>query len=533
MKNNKFEILPITFLIILTTLFALFVVNFNIPPFEDAAILMRYSEHVAQGKGIVWNVGEKPVDGATDFLFMLLVAFINRFGFSLENSVRMITIISHFLIVLLVYVGMRKIQGSGIGPALLTSIYLAVGPGLFFAAAYFGTPLFVLAIAAVWLIAQHIILTGKHSISTLIYLLLASLFVSLIRPEGVLIVIFITIAIGISIPPKTSLKFLALFGSLFFFLGGIYFIWRWNYFSYPLPNPFYKKGSGLLYFMSFWSSLKNSYYYAYPFIPAFILSIRNKRSLKICIAFSIVIMGTIGMWILISDEMNFGARFQYPVLILCALSWFPLVKSIGEEIGLLNFKMYPVKLRVAIILTTVFLFLFILKPYVLRSISITYGKDGRYDVGMILRDYANEKYTLATTEAGLIPLYSKWRALDTWGLNDQWIAHNGELTYKYLNEQKPDVIIWHEQFTPKHPPSPDLSNAPGRRGKWFRQVMIMKKYAECNKFILAAVFGVSPQHTHYYYIRSDLPESKEIIKRIRATKYSWWGGGEICENYAN
>src|SRR5271157_1860440 len=43
-------------------------------PYEDAAMLMRYSENLARGHGIVWNVGEKPVDGATDFLVMVLVA---------------------------------------------------------------------------------------------------------------------------------------------------------------------------------------------------------------------------------------------------------------------------------------------------------------------------------------------------------------------------------------------------------------------------------------------------------------------------
>jgi len=47
--------------------------DFAAQPEEDAAILMRYAQHLAAGHGIVWNVGEPPVDGATDFLFMLLL----------------------------------------------------------------------------------------------------------------------------------------------------------------------------------------------------------------------------------------------------------------------------------------------------------------------------------------------------------------------------------------------------------------------------------------------------------------------------
>jgi hypothetical protein len=45
-----------------------------VAPKEDALMLLRYSEHLAQGFGITWNVGEKPVEGATDFLYMVMVA---------------------------------------------------------------------------------------------------------------------------------------------------------------------------------------------------------------------------------------------------------------------------------------------------------------------------------------------------------------------------------------------------------------------------------------------------------------------------
>jgi hypothetical protein len=41
--------------------------NVSGAPSEDAAILMRYSEHLASGAGIVWNIGEHPVDGPRIF----------------------------------------------------------------------------------------------------------------------------------------------------------------------------------------------------------------------------------------------------------------------------------------------------------------------------------------------------------------------------------------------------------------------------------------------------------------------------------
>jgi hypothetical protein len=45
-------------------------------PFEDATMLFRYVDNVAAGHGVVWNVGEAPVDGATDLGFMFLLAAV-------------------------------------------------------------------------------------------------------------------------------------------------------------------------------------------------------------------------------------------------------------------------------------------------------------------------------------------------------------------------------------------------------------------------------------------------------------------------
>src|ERR1700686_5011566 len=47
-------------------------------PLEDASMLLRYSKNFADGNGIVWNVGEHPVEGATDFLYMITVGEIAR-----------------------------------------------------------------------------------------------------------------------------------------------------------------------------------------------------------------------------------------------------------------------------------------------------------------------------------------------------------------------------------------------------------------------------------------------------------------------
>jgi hypothetical protein len=134
-------------------------------------------------------------------------------------------------------------------------------------------------------------------------------------------------------------------------------------------------------------------------------------------------------------------------------------------------------------------------------------------VALLLSEYRDKGFVLATTEAGLLPLYSGWRSVDAWGLNDQWIAHNGRVTEQYIDRFRPEVIMFHAFFSPPVPPAGS--------GEWFQTVMVLKAYAEARSYVLAAAFGISPYETHYYYVRRDFPESAEIVKQIRGIDY-WW-----------
>ena len=160
--RKMIDISIIFFLTLFTILFGRIFVDFSIAPFEDAAILMRYSEHIAQGYGIVWNVGDKPVDGATDFLFMLIAGLLTKAGLSLEFSIRIIGYTSHVLTVIIVYSVLRNFYQSSLVLALMSALYLASGPGLYYVAAYFGTPFFALLACITWCIALAL-LNKKNS----------------------------------------------------------------------------------------------------------------------------------------------------------------------------------------------------------------------------------------------------------------------------------------------------------------------------------------------------------------------------------
>ena len=526
MTRRSSQDFGIAFLLLLTCLlFAHYFVDFSIPPFEDAAMLMRYALHLAEGHGIVWNIGEAPVDGATDFLFMLVVALFTRAGVSVEFATRSLSFAAHIATVLLIYITLRRVYASGIYSAVLSSLYLAVGPGLFFVAAYFGTPFFTLAVCATWIAALRLTRKPDSRARALMFSLL-SLIIGLIRPEGVFLAGFMLLALIVLLGLKKSQAVILSFLLVYGLCGGIYFLWRWQYFGYPLPNPFYKKGGGLLYPKSLETSIKYVRRLCLPFLLAFVPGILMKSTFRKTLAFLIPIVGFTGLWILLSNEMNFGGRFQYSVLPIVLLSWYPLLQEYPHKFTQLQGMQSNGKIRLIAIPILSLLFVGLLHYQYKRSSRITYHKDGRYDMAVMLSDYHKKEYTIATTEAGLLPLYSRWRAIDTWGLNDQWITHNKGITEEYLLENAPQLIVWHEDHSSENAP------ISARDQEWFNMIDVLKAYVQKYHYEPAALFGESREKTHRYYVSRDFPESQEIIKKIRSTDYSWYRSGHKSRNFA-
>lgn len=523
-------------------------VDFSIPPFEDAAMLMRYAQNFAGGHGIVWNIGEPPVDGATDFLFMIASAALIKLGFTVGQAVRGLGFASHLAAVLLVYFVNRRIHKADVFLSFFSGLYLAVGTGLTYVAAYFGTPFFALAAASTWTLGLLLMKRENPPFGLNLAFALSGLVTGLIRPEGVILAALMLIAVVILRGIRNSIAIVTVFAGVFLLLGGAYFLWRWDYFGYPLPNPFYKKGGGGLHRDSFNGSLLNTLRMCAPFVVAFVLGLRSTETTKQVVAYLIPVIGFAASFILISDEMNYGARFQYALLPIVLISWFPLVRDVGRAApnasgGAYQGLSLPQQARgrersvliAAAILASAGIICYSWFQNCFfgsnqPSCTTPYAADGRLDVARLLSNYRGKGYIIATTEAGLLPYYSGWTAIDTWGLNDRFIAHNGGLTTEYLDKYKPHIIMFHDYYSPLVPPKLTEANL---AQPWFRMTITMKEYAEANGYVLAAVFGDSPYDTHYYYVRPDFADSAMIVKQISTMKkYYYPTTGKKAINYA-
>jgi hypothetical protein len=240
------------------------------------------------------------------------------------------------------------------------------------------------------------------------------------------------------------------------------------------------------------------------------------------------VVGFALIWILLSNEMNYLMRFQYATLPIILLVWPALVDDFWNRWKYLDVIRAKAWSRAAVSTAVLIAFVCLVALQVGRGYGYhDHHPDGRYDIAKLLSAYSSEQYTLAVSEAGLLPFYSTWRSIDTWGLNDKWIAHNDGITEDYLDLVSPHVIMYNAYFSPAapHPPS-------GGTLQYNEMISLLDRYAQDHNYVLAAAFGPHIRRAHYYWVRIGFAHTEEIVERIRRTNYVWYQTGEPATNYA-
>lgn len=498
--------------------------NQKLYPHEDAAILMRYSEHLRDGYGIVWNKNEEPVDGATDFLFMITIAIISKIGISIEDSTKLISLLSHiFTVIIIFYFGISKKNKNLIYLSFLFSLMLLFGPGLNYINAYFGTTFFVFFISVSFSFHLKFLQNPNKSIYFILFSVF-SLVSSLIRPEGVILTILMLILLIFIKHNSVNYYLLIYIFILFYVLPGIiYFSWRWIYFGYPLPNTFYKKGGGILYPSTFLRSVLNTFIFFLPLVPFFLLELKNTLSKKKFVFSYLTFIFLFNLsFILISGEMNYAGRFQYVIFPMTLLFILHLIKNIFNYSVILQFFDKSNKFIINFLI-----FIYLLSFYLYSNkyfLSDDIYADGRYEIAKILSNYASENYTMAISEAGLLPFYSKWKAVDTYGLNDKVIAHTGVITQSYLKEKSPEMIMFYNIKKTNKKNNIKLVY-------FMEMIDTLIQFTSNNNYELVGSFGIDKSNTHDYYIKRDFRDYSIISNEIRKVKYYWGNKTRTAKNF--
>jgi arabinofuranosyltransferase len=404
---------------------------------DDAAITLRYSRNWVDGHGIVWNAGEDPVEGYTNFLHVLLGAAAMQLGLPALGTLRLIGQASLCLLTLLVYaLGLRAL-GSRVWAtvaAMLVGIHPAFG---YWASSGLETGLYALLVYGGVYASQNV--RSARDLAPAVWFLLAAL----TRFEGpVLCGIALLPAALSALRERRVAPLLQHVGwlSLFVVTYGAYFAWRYAYFGHPLSNSAYWKigaGSGFLLIREFGKHLV---------LPLALACLADYRRLG---GFGLLLVTIIAAHVVGAYDMRNSVAYLHrfflpavPALALLAASGIARVHGVTRPVRFLR----PVA-GMLVALALVFEALHICGFRRARESAdrLNLRAHNRTRVAAFLTNAIPASATVAVDDVGFIGYVVPQRVLDIFGLNSEAYVHVfGGRTHayaKHLMSQHPAAIV--------------------------------------------------------------------------------------------
>jgi hypothetical protein len=391
-------------------------------PYEDASILFSYAENLANSGVISYYPKGSPAEGATDFLFMILISILFKLGIPTYFG----AILLNFFGVLMAIFSFKKLFPKQNWIFLYSTVLFLMLPQMI--AGLLGYGIIFYAGITIKLVVFFI---NKNTRWFILFCLIHFL----TRPiEGFAAISFCFFYL---LKTKNDPSFNQILKKtfLYFFLPIILFwIWRNYYFGNIFPLPFYIKTNFEKWLFVF---NKDAIYFQYklflPFGISLVFLLISNFILKpkpsfdfLSIYFSIVILPLI-LYSTADLEMNFALRYQtLPFL------------------GFLILGLFSLKERR--ILISLFLFAFTI-PLVKLSTdqwlrAREFNWNNMYFIGQEIYKSNKGEGKLATTESGLLPWQTKMTCIDLWGLNSPNFAKKLP-SEKELIAFDPDIIVIH------------------------------------------------------------------------------------------
>jgi arabinofuranosyltransferase len=491
---------------------------------DDAYISFRYAYNFATTGALVFNPGER-VEGYTNFLWTLLLGLLLKARLRPEVMARLLGFAFGAATLLLVYLlGRRYRGGRPTGWELLAPVTLpASGVFAVWCSGGLETQMFTaLCLGGVTAYVGERAAQRRGRGLWLSGFLLA--LASMTRPEGLLFFGLVALhRLLANLLGERRLRPTA--GELGLLLGfaipfGAFFAWRTLYYGYPLPNTFYVKAQG----GSSASALRWGVPYLkdfvedawlYPVLPlALLLPLLRPRTTAapptpapggapggvrprfFLSLLSLLVVPYVAYVVAVGGDFMAMGRFFVPVLPYLFLVSQEALRELVER----GPRLEPDAWRPARMLPVAALLLSLLVVNAVRlhreSQKLSYRRwgldtiaylqkfaDDRIRIGTWMRRNLPRETYLAVGGAGAIVYASRLRALDTFGLNDLYIAHQapaagdrpGHTKFApepYLLERKPDLMC-HEAKHQDWPFRPSPEDGTAWRAKGYEWVCIV------------------------------------------------------------
>lgn len=436
---------------------------------DDAYISFRYAQNLVDGQGLVFNAGER-VEGYTNFLWTIVLAFFMHWGFEVSRVAVVLGVLSSVATLWLVHQFSRVISLGDSRVPIIAALGLAVdGSFALWAVSGMETSLFVFLVLAAVTVYVWEWKTEKPGFFSGALLALAAM----TRPEGVLVLAVVVIHQALArLVLQRRLVAVAdvVRAGAFLALYLPYFLWRYYYYGFLLPNTFYAKvtvsGSGAqlqrgLRHVSTFASLHLGW-----LMPLLVLVPVLKRKFTFWLTLLLALVLTYVFYIgYVGGDWSVG-RFFVPILptayILVAAGLVEAYGSLRGWIGRITSS------RNAVVLVGCMAGAVLAAGYVaLFNYSSLEGEHelfvvhfqaarathARVVMGKWLRDNVPADTFIAVDAAGQIPYYSGLRTLDMFGVNDVHTAHldveemgegvpgHEKFDFDYIMWRRPDLII--------------------------------------------------------------------------------------------
>jgi hypothetical protein len=397
---------------------------------DDAFISFRYAQNLNEGFGLVWNINENPVEGYTNFLWIILISVLMKIGFEPIITSKVLGVFFGSCSIILSYLFSEIILQRKSPLNLLAPAFLAFsGPFAAWGTGGLETQMFTFLILAGVIVYLYEIKNDVNIPTSAILFALASF----TRPEGVLIFCITTLHYFFYIlrSKKNFFRKPFFWFITFIIIYGIYSYWRYFYFGYIFPNTYYAKTGGgvhqilrgLKYFGNFIVFSSWAFLIVIGLFPIFKL-LRSSTVYLMMIIFAYT-----SYIIIIGGDFLGMFRFFVPILPLMAIvaqeSFINLNQWIKRSVSNDFIK------KIAFTFCSVFLILLIGGGVRLSFNSDEYNRiqfhqvvvNDQTAVGEWLYRNALPNESFAAIAIGAISYYSKLTSIDRLGITDSNIAH--------------------------------------------------------------------------------------------------------------
>ena len=445
---------------------------------DDAAITRSYSENIADGHGSVYNIGGERVEGATSFLWTMLIAISYLIDGNVEFSILALTTC---LTIAAVFLAMRLTtraisDAPPIAVACLMAVVLVGLPGFFVWSVWSMMEIGLWTVLCLLLLDQlsELIEATDAPRHPHIFMFLAAVCLPLARPEGVAVAVGLLL-LAICLRPRAFRPLLlAILLSLAAF--AVLVFGRIAYFGYPFPNTYYAKVSadrtqsiseGVKYLIDFVITQPFAEIILVAWIIVLGASLRhglkemtpNSRTHILCAAF---VFGILVSYVVLGGDHFTYWRFYQPIMPIFAL---PFVVALVWSFRNLNARFERAAIGFGtVILTGAWIILNNIHFFQSRfEVGGEYQLSKRGEnFGTYMNSFA-PRPVMGITAAGGIALTYDGELRDLLGLNWVEMAHANPIKQGFRNHASFDVAtFW------KHPPQivPLYNRSTCQRDAW-------------------------------------------------------------------